>query len=95
MHPEQIKAAIRMRGTTPSAIADELGISRTTVSQVIHGRGVSSRVADRISRVLDLSVASIWPEVRPTLVRRTKSKKPPKKRGVAKASQQAPKQVAA
>lgn len=76
MHPEEIKAAIRMKGTTPSVIADELEISRTTVSQVIHGRGVSARVANRISEVLGLPVAKIWPAVRPTLVRRTKTKKP-------------------
>lgn len=61
MHPEQIKAAIRMRGTTPSAIADELNVSRMTVSHVIHGRGVSARVAKRISEVVELSVSVLWP----------------------------------
>lgn len=74
MHPEEIKAAIRMKGTTPSAVADELGISRTTVSQVIHGRGVSDRVATRISQVLGIPKASIWPDAKPTLMRRTKPK---------------------
>lgn len=61
MHPEQIKAAIRMKGTTPSAIADDLGISRTTVSHVIRGNGVSERVAKRIAEVTGLSVNELWP----------------------------------
>ncbi|MGK2899979.1 MAG: helix-turn-helix domain-containing protein [Burkholderiaceae bacterium] len=61
MHPEQIKAAIRMRGTTPKTIADELGITKTTVSIVIHGRGVSARVARRISEVTGLSLQTLWP----------------------------------
>lgn len=74
MHPEEIKAAIRMKGTTPSVIADELEVSRTTVSQVIHGRGVSARVANRISEVLGLPVVHIWPAARPSLLRRTKNK---------------------
>lgn len=62
MHPEQIKAAIRMKGTTPKAIADELGISKTTVAHVIHGRGVSARVAHRISEVTGLSMRELWPD---------------------------------
>lgn len=75
MHPEQIKAAIRMKGTTPSAIADALQISRMTVSHVIHGRGVSARIAKRISEVTGLSVDSMWPGVygqtkEPALMRR-------------------------
>lgn len=74
MHPEEIKAAIRMKGTTPSVIAEELGLSPTTVSQVIHGRGVSSRIANRISELLGLPVAHIWPAARPSLLRRTKTK---------------------
>lgn len=61
MHPEQIKAAIRMKGITPSAIADELGLSRMTVSHVIHGRGISARVATRISEVVGLAASEIWP----------------------------------
>lgn len=61
MHPEQIKAAIRMKGTTPSAIADDLEISRTTVSHVIRGTGTSERVAQRIAEVTGLSLKELWP----------------------------------
>ena len=62
MHPEQIKAAIRMRGTTPSAIAQELGISRMAVSHVIHGRGVSAKVARAISQVTGIAIGVLWPD---------------------------------
>ncbi|WP_422847614.1 helix-turn-helix domain-containing protein [Acidovorax sp. M14] len=61
MHPEQIKAEIRMQGTTPAAIADGLGLSRMTVSNVIHGRTKSARVASEISRVLKKPLATLWP----------------------------------
>lgn len=61
MHPEQIKADIRMAGTTPAVIAEELGINRGTVSQVIHGRGVSLRVQTYISNIIGKPVDEIWP----------------------------------
>lgn len=82
MHPEEIKAAIRMKGTTPAALADELELSRSTVSQVIHGRGVSSRIANRISEIIGLPVAQIWPQVKPPSLQR--------KRNPDKAAQPAP-----
>ncbi len=61
MHPEQIKADIRMAGTTPAVIADELGVTRTTMSTVIHGRCTSARVQGRIAEVIGKSVDEIWP----------------------------------
>lgn len=61
MHPEQIKAAIRMQGTTPTAIADELGVSRSMVSHVINGKAKSERIAKRIAAVIGGTVESIWP----------------------------------
>lgn len=73
MHPEEIKAAIRMKGTTPAALADELELSRSTVSQVIHGRGVSSRIANRISEIIGLPVAQIWPQVKPPSLQRKRN----------------------
>jgi lambda repressor-like predicted transcriptional regulator len=61
MHPEQIKAAIRMTGTTPAVLADELGVSRSTVSHVINGRGTSARVKSKIASVTGLSISTLWP----------------------------------
>ena len=61
MHPEQIKAEIRMRGTTPAAMADELCLSRMTVSNVIHGRSTSRRVADAIASLIEQPINRVWP----------------------------------
>ncbi|MPT03560.1 MAG: helix-turn-helix domain-containing protein [Delftia sp.] len=71
MHPEQIKAAIRMRGTTPTAIAEELKVSRSMVSHVINGHAKSERIAKRIAEVIGDTVEAIWPanENKPALRR--------------------------
>lgn len=61
MNPELIKAAIRMAGTTPAAIADELELGRSTISHVIHGRGTSLRVQERIAKIIGKPVIEIWP----------------------------------
>lgn len=74
MHPEQIKAAMRMKGTTPTALADQLNVSNVTVSQVISGRSVSARVQGRIAEIIGKPVGEIWPKEnqRPVL-RRTRA----------------------
>ena len=71
MHPEEIKAAIRMKGTTPAAIADELDVSRSMVSLVIGGTARSARIAARIAQITGLTVTTLWPTqpAKPTLRR--------------------------
>lgn len=61
MHPEQIKAALRMKGHTQAMLADELHVARTTIGQTINGRVKSERIQDRISEVLEVPVKEIWP----------------------------------
>lgn len=61
MHPEQIKAAMRMRGVTPSALADRLEVSPATVSQVITGRTRSRRIMAAIADVTGTKVDVLWP----------------------------------
>lgn len=61
MHPEQIKAEIRMKGTTPSAIADQMQRSRMAVSNVIHSRMTSRRIATHIAKVIGKDLNAIWP----------------------------------
>lgn len=61
MHPEQIKAAIRMTGTTPTDLGRSLGVTHTCVAHVISGRGVSARVAQRIAQVTGIPIAKLWP----------------------------------
>jgi len=61
MHPELIKAQIRMKDTTPTNVARSLGVTHTCVAHVIAGRGTSERVAKRISEVTGIAVATLWP----------------------------------
>jgi lambda repressor-like predicted transcriptional regulator len=61
MHPEQIKAEIRMKGATPSSLADGMNRSRMLISNVIHGRVVSRPVAKHISAFLGKSLNDLWP----------------------------------
>lgn len=70
MHPEEIKAAIRMKGTTPTAVAEELDVSRSMVSHVINGKAKSERIARRIAQITGLSMEKLWPTKATTLRRR-------------------------
>lgn len=72
MHPEQIKAELRMRGVTPAALADEMDVSTSTMSQVINGRSTSARVSARIAAVIGKPVDAIWPAKKPSLKRSRK-----------------------
>jgi lambda repressor-like predicted transcriptional regulator len=74
MHPEQIKAAMRMNGVTPAALADELRVARSTMSQVISGRAVSARIRESIARVTNLAVEVLWPPTGKPVLRRVKPK---------------------
>jgi len=60
MHPEQIKAELRIAGTTISILADELLVAQATVSQVVHGRSNSRRIKERIASAIGREVDEIW-----------------------------------
>lgn len=68
MHPEEIKAALRMKGVTLTALAEELDLSRSMVTHVIYGHTRSDRVMKRIARIVGKPVRSIWAS-RPVLRR--------------------------
>jgi len=61
MHPEQIKALLRTKGITPTALADELGIARSTMSQVISGKAMSARIRASIAEFIGVPVEVLWP----------------------------------
>ncbi len=69
-NPEEIKAAMRMKGTTPAALADELRLSKSTVSQIINGVGKSRRVQEAIAKLIGRPVDEIWTP-RQSAMRRT------------------------
>lgn len=61
MHPEQIKAAMRMAGTTPAMLCDELRVAPSSVSQTISGHIRSKRIQTRIAEIVGKPIESIWP----------------------------------
>lgn len=71
MHPEEIKAALRIKGVTLAALADELGKSRSMVTHVVHGHSKSRAIEDRISQILGKPRDLIW-KTKPSL-RRSKA----------------------
>lgn len=61
MHPELIKAAIRMKGTTPTALAAKLKVAPSTVFEVISGRTRSARIERAIADLVGHPIATLWP----------------------------------
>ncbi len=61
MHPEQIKAEMRMAGTTPAMLCDELKVAASSVSQTISGHIKSKRIQSRIAQIIGKPVEVIWP----------------------------------
>lgn len=59
-HPETLKAELRKRGWTLQAIANEVKVSHTTVSNCLRG-GASAKVRAVIGQILSTDPASIWP----------------------------------
>ena len=60
MHPEEIKAEMRMKGVTPAMLCDELDVSAPSISQVITGRAKSTRIQTRISQIIGKPISDIW-----------------------------------
>lgn len=61
MHPELIKAHLRMKGVTPALLAERLGKSRSCITQVIAARTKTPEIQQAIAAVLGLPVSDIWP----------------------------------
>jgi lambda repressor-like predicted transcriptional regulator len=72
MHPEQIKAAMRMAGVTPAALADEMGLTRPSITSVINGKQTSARVKAKVAAIVGKPIDVIWPKGKPSTLRRQK-----------------------
>lgn len=83
MHPEEIKAAMRIAGTTPAMLADALDVSKATVSTVIHGRAESARVKASIAKLIGKPVSVIWPGAARKSLQRPKGSVKPRNRARA------------
>lgn len=74
MHPEDIKAELKKKGSSLAAIAKELDLAASTVSHVIQGAR-SRRVEKRIAQVLGLPLTAVWPARYGRLKKSTESRK--------------------
>lgn len=61
MHPEEIKAEMRMKGVTPAMLCDELDVAASSMSQTISGHIKSKRIQARISEIVGKPITEIWP----------------------------------
>ena len=71
MHPEEIKAAMRIAGTTPAMLCDELQVAASSVSQTISGHIKSKRIQTRIAEIIGKPIDFIWPNQ--LVLRRTRA----------------------
>jgi len=60
MHPDDIKAAIRKRGSNLAALAEVVGLSAATLNAAIKRRA-STRAEQVIADFLGIPAAEIWP----------------------------------
>ena len=61
--PEQIKICFIKKGKTQSSIAYELGVSHTSVSNVVKGKAKSDRIQQKIAEFLGIPKEKIWPSI--------------------------------
>lgn len=67
MHPEDIKALLRKKGSSAAAVSRRLKVEPGTVSNVIHGRYASRRIATHISAFVGIPVSQLWPDRYPRI----------------------------
>jgi lambda repressor-like predicted transcriptional regulator len=61
MHPEVIKAKMRMSGVSPAMLADRIGVSASSVSQTIAGKIKSPRIQKAVADLIGETINAIWP----------------------------------
>lgn len=60
MHPELIKARMRMNNVTVTSLAAELGCSGSYIHQVIAGKRYNPDVVAAVAKVADLPISEVW-----------------------------------
>ena len=55
-----IKAELRRRSITGASIANQLNLSRHTVSVILAGKGKSKRIQNAISKALGMTYDEVW-----------------------------------
>ena len=59
MSPQEIKHRLKAKRLTQQALAKRLGVSRTSVSFLVHGQMVSERLQKRFARALGVTVEDL------------------------------------
>ena len=62
MHTADIQAALKKRGYTQKDVADELGLSPMTVSDVVRKVRISARVMCHIAKLIGKDPREVFPE---------------------------------
>ncbi len=71
MHYADIYAAMVKAGHPPSKVADDLGVQRSAISQIIRGQASSRKIAYHISAVTGLPLNKMFPDGRYAKVRKS------------------------
>lgn len=61
MHPADIQSALKKRGITLTDIGNSIGVSKCSISNVMHGRTKSLRVATAIAKLTGRSLDELFP----------------------------------
>jgi lambda repressor-like predicted transcriptional regulator len=62
MHAHDIEAKLKKSGHTQTTVARELQVPRSTIYAVLHGKGRSRKVEERISELIKVPLAELWPQ---------------------------------
>ena len=62
MNPQEIIFKLRLNDWSGPKVGEALGISRSAIGHVIHGRSKTRRVRYFISGIINIPVEDIWPE---------------------------------
>ncbi|VVE67831.1 hypothetical protein PAN31117_02780 [Pandoraea anapnoica] len=72
MRKEFRKAALRDKGYTAARLADEMGVGRSMVTQVLNEKATSHRIQVRAAEIIGKSFEEVWPPCSEFALRRKK-----------------------
>lgn len=75
MHYADIYAAMVKAGHPPSKVADDLGVRRSAISQIIRRQATSHKIAYRIAEVTGLPLNKLFPDGRYAKARKAARRK--------------------
>lgn len=62
MHPAEITAALRVRGSSQTKVAIEQSVDRSMISHIVYGRARTPRLRKAIARKIGKPISEIWPD---------------------------------